>query len=390
LVAGKIVDSTGRNRPETSPLAYLFHSSEGARAATDLVGALAQEVKKLPAEKMVEQLEEVTAKAGGNISISPMLAAENAPQYLSVQDDGTQLQCRTFSCVIDRSWRVSSFTSFAAHDVVAAELPDRDEAAPAVVVSDQAPQGMSLFTFPCGAHAGIFFHEIFEKLDFTNVSSHENGELLTASLKKHGFKDEWLPHISAMIDNVLTTQLAAPEGPFSFSDLKKGSWLTELEFFFPLKFVTSTILRDTFRRWSSQHTDVDLLALSQAMKFKPASGMVRGFMDMVFEHGGRFYLTDWKSNHLGYRIEEYGRDELKLAMVQKLYPLQYLLYTVALNRYLSLRVRDYDYTAHFGGVLFVFLRGVSQKRGEEFGFFRDIPPMEMINELTDCLIQAGG
>ncbi|MBC7962407.1 MAG: hypothetical protein H7Y05_05650, partial [Steroidobacteraceae bacterium] len=75
---------------------------------------------------------------------------------------------------------------------------------------------------------------------------------------------------------------------------------------------------------------------------------------------------------------------------QKLYPLQYLLYTVALNRYLALRVPGYNYETHFVGVLYVFLRGVSQKRGEEFGIFRDTPPVEMINELTACLIQTGG
>jgi exodeoxyribonuclease V beta subunit len=118
--------------------------------------------------------------------------------------------------------------------------------------------------------------------------------------------------------------------------------------------------------------------------------MVRGFMDMVFEQGGRYYLVDWKSNHLGYRVEDYGREALKRAMVQKMYPLQYLLYTVALNRYLSLRVKDYDYASHFGGVLYFFLRGVRPERGEEFGIFRDTPPVAMIDELTACLIQAGG
>jgi exodeoxyribonuclease V beta subunit len=398
LVAGKFVDSTGRNRPETSPLAYLFHSSKDTRAAADLVGALAQEVKKLPAEKMVEQLEEVAASVIGapspTISINPMPAPEDTPPYQSVYDDGTKLQCKTFSGLIDRNWRVSSFTSFAAHDA-AAELPDRDEAGtgeatPTMTTSDQEPQEMSIFTFPRGAHAGIFLHEIFEKLDFTKVASEKNSELVLESLNKHGFKADWFPHINAMIDNVLSVRLATPDGSFSLADLSKGSWLTELEFFFPLRFVTSSILRDTFCRWSSLNSAVDLLALSRAMKFKPAEGMVRGFIDMVFEHGGRFYLADWKSNHLGYRIEEYGRDALRSAMLQKLYPLQYLLYTVALNRYLALRIKNYDYSTHFGGVLFVFLRGVNQKHGEEFGFFRDTPPLEMINELTACLIQAGG
>jgi exodeoxyribonuclease V beta subunit len=395
LVAGKITDSTGRNRPETSALAYLVHSPEAVRTADDLVGALASEVKKLSAETMVAQLQALAAQKAGTICVSGMPAAETAPVYPPVRADGTPPACRTFSGIIDRSWRISSFTSFAGHDAAVLELPDRDETgsgvtAATVTASDQDLSQMNIFTFPRGAHAGIFLHEIFEKLDFTDVSSSDNGKLLCSCLQKHGFNVEWLPHISTMITNVVTTQLSTPQGSFSLSELKKGNWRCELEFFFPLKFITSTILRDTFRRWSGRHTSVDLLALSRAMKFKPAEGMVRGFIDMVFEQNGRFYLADWKSNHLGYRIEEYGSDQLKAAMVQKLYPLQYLLYTVALNRYLSLRVRDYDYRRHFGGVLFVFLRGACQKRGEQFGFFRDVPPPELIEELTECLIQAGG
>jgi exodeoxyribonuclease V beta subunit len=395
LVGGKIVDVTGRNRPETSPLAYLFHSSEGTRASEDLVGTLAREVKKLPAEKMVEQLEVVAGLKGGVLSISPLPAAEDAPLYVPLQVDGTRLQCRTFSGVIERSWRVSSFTSFAAHDVAVVELPDRDdtgtgEAAPAVAANVQEPQGMSIFTFPRGAHAGIFLHEIFEKLDFTDHASQRNSDLVVECLKKHGFKGEWLPYISCMVENVLTARLKVPEGFLSLSELSKGSWLAELEFFFPLKFVTSSILRGILNKWSRQHTALDLLSFSRAIKFKPSEGIVRGFIDMVFEHGGKFYLVDWKSNHLGYRITDYDRETLKSAMVQNLYPLQYLLYTVALNRYLSLRVKEYNYTTHFGGVLYVFLRGVDKKCGDEFGFFRDIPPAEMINDLTECLIQAGG
>lgn len=395
LVAGKFADSTGRNRPETSPLSYLFHSSEETRADADLVGTLAKEVKKLSGGKTVEQLEEMAAKEEGIISISQMPESADAPHYIPVHDGGTTLECRTFSGEIDRNWRVSSFTSFAAHDVGVVELPDRDgsgsgDPAPAAVVTDQKSQVKSFFTFPRGAHAGIFLHELFEKLDFSKELLDKNDEAVAGYLKKHGFNSDWLPYIRIMLDNVLTTPMAAPGGNFSLSDLRQGSWLTELEFFFPLKFVTSSILRTTFRKWSSQHTAVDLLVLCQALRFKPAEGMVRGFMDMVFEHNGRFYLLDWKSNHLGNRIEDYGRDALKAAMGKNLYPLQYLLYTVALNRYLSLRVRDYDYTTHFGGVLYFFLRGVDRERGEEFGIFRDTPPVEMINELTACLIQAGG
>ncbi len=395
LVAGKIVDGTGRNRPETSPLSYLFHSSEDTREAADLVGTLAQEVKKLSGEKMVAQLEEVAAEMNGIMTISPLPSHIDAQPYVPPSHGSTSFQCRTFTAVIERSWRVSSFTSFAAHEKTPLELPDRDgtgsrDETPGAASSGYNSQEKSIFTFERGAQVGIFLHEIFEKYDFSDSDSEKNRELVVTSLSKHGFKEEWLPSISTMVTNVLTTRLASPDGHFSLSELQKGSWLAEFEFFFPLKFVTSAILRDTLKKWSNDDAPVDLAVCSGALNFKPAEGMVRGFIDMIFEHKGRFYIVDWKSNHLGNQLEEYGKEAIKAAMEKNLYPLQYLLYTVALNRYLSFRIKNYDYATHFGGVLYLFLRGVDNKCGENYGVFRDIPPLAMINDLTNCLIQAGG
>ena len=395
LVAGKIVDSTGKNRPETSPLAYLFHASEATRSADDTVGSLAQEVKKLTAEEMERQLALVAARQEGAISVTLMPESEGAEPYVPQFDAGEQLSSKPFGATIEHDWRVSSFTSLTSHDLSITELPDRDEAGAEEVVQAPAlnlpdPLEKSIFTFPKGAHAGIFLHEIFEKFDFAGSLPGKTADLVNGCLKKHGFGAEWQPSICAMIDQVVATPFSAAEGPFSLSDLRPGKWLAELEFFFPLKFVTSNILKECLGRWSSGYDAVDLQTLAHSLRFRPAKGMVRGFMDMVFEHGGRFYLIDWKSNHLGYRVEAYGREALKSAMDQKLYSLQYLLYTVALNRYLSLRVRDYQYSTHFGGVLYLFLRGMDRERGEESGVFRDTPPAEMIHELTDCLIQAGG
>lgn len=128
--------------------------------------------------------------------------------------------------------------------------------------------------------------------------------------------------------------------------------------------------------------------MCSSLGFRPVRGMMRGFMDMVFEHDGTFYLLDWKSNHLGNRPEDYTREKLGRAMEKHLYPLQYLLYTVALNRYLSLRVRGYDYERHFGGVLYVFLRGIDPGSSGETGMFRDVPPAGMVRELTELLVEA--
>jgi exodeoxyribonuclease V beta subunit len=87
-------------------------------------------------------------------------------------------------------------------------------------------------------------------------------------------------------------------------------------------------------------------------------GFVKGFVDMIVEHDGRFWIVDWKSNHLGDTVADYAAAPLEAAMASHAYHLQALLYTVALHRYLKTRVRDYSYDTHIGGYLYLFVRGV--------------------------------
>ncbi|HAS86230.1 MAG TPA: hypothetical protein DCS31_05455 [Candidatus Competibacteraceae bacterium] len=115
---------------------------------------------------------------------------------------------------------------------------------------------------------------------------------------------------------------------------------------------------------------------------------MKGYIDLVFESGGRFYLADYKSNWLGAEVAAYRRSRLDEAMARESYGLQYLIYTVALHRYLRLRVPNYHYDRHFGGVFYLFLRGMDPAWGEDYGVFRDRPPAELIRAL-DVLMATG-
>lgn len=394
LCAGKIISKSKQNNPETSSVAYLFHATPETRMSEDPVSRLADEVRGLTAQDMQDQLQALQKKEEEAISVVRLPESDSAVSYAPHPDEGKPLAERKFSGVISSDWRVASFTSFASHEAAAIELPDRDEIHAGIETPEsmdvEVPQGKSIFTFPRGAQAGIFFHEIFEKLDFAGSSPEAVRSLVQKGLEKFGYDSEWLPPVCDAVHRVIATPLAASEGSFKLSGIKQGSWISELEFYFPLRFITSDRMIACLRKWGALCTAADMTKACASLKFKPVRGMVRGFMDMVFEHGGKYYLVDWKSNHLGYRAEDYGRDALKAAMEENLYPLQYLLYTVALNRYFSLRVSGYDYATHFGGVLYVFLRGASPDRGEAFGFFRDMPPAETIDELTKLLIRDGG
>jgi exodeoxyribonuclease V beta subunit len=122
------------------------------------------------------------------------------------------------------------------------------------------------------------------------------------------------------------------------------------------------------------------------LNFLPAQGFMKGFIDLVFQFHGRFYLVDWKSNFLGSRVEDYGEKALLREMKENFYILQYHIYTLALHQYLRNRIRDYDYEKHFGGVFYVFLRGVDPERGPEFGIYLDQPGKELISALGRELI----
>ena len=90
-------------------------------------------------------------------------------------------------------------------------------------------------------------------------------------------------------------------------------------------------------------------------------GIMNGKMDLLFEQEGKFYILDWKSNFLGNSIEFYDEENIKAAMKENNYHLQYLIYTVAARLYLKNRIPDFNYDNHFGGVVYLFLRGLRGK-----------------------------
>ena len=106
-----------------------------------------------------------------------------------------------------------------------------------------------------------------------------------------------------------------------------------------------------------------------------------GFIDLIFCHRERFYVVDWKSNHLGNSVGDYGRDRLERVMAEEYYFLQYHLYSLALHRYLRRMYPGYSYSKNFGGVFYLFIRGIGAESGSEYGLYHDLPPEELVTSL---------
>ena len=111
-------------------------------------------------------------------------------------------------------------------------------------------------------------------------------------------------------------------------------------------------------------------------------GYLTGFIDLLFRHDGRYYIVDWKSNRRKGKQEDLNTKGVQEEMSLHGYWLQYLVYCVAVHQYLKAALPDYDYDTHFGGVYYLFLRGIN---GTDDGIYADRPPKALIEELSSLL-----
>jgi exodeoxyribonuclease V beta subunit len=264
-------------------------------------------------------------------------------------------------------------------------FPDDDRHRDAGETPDQETAS-GIFAFPKGTRAGSCLHDIFEHLDFTCEEHQPINNLVSRKLHAYGYGTEWLDIIRDMIQKVLETPLHGDQNGLRLRSVPNRERLNELQFYFPLKKISPDQLTSLFRILPGSKATNSSFSHMGRLDFMPTRGFMKGFIDLVFRHQERFYLVDWKSNYLGAGREYYNRPALNRTMVEDCYILQYHLYALALDRYLSLRMPGYDYETHFGEVFYVFLRGVDPDKGPEYGIYRDRPPKAMILELARHLI----
>ena len=124
----------------------------------------------------------------------------------------------------------------------------------------------------------------------------------------------------------------------------------------------------------------------ERLTFSPVLGLMKGYLDVLFQHEGRFYVVDWKSNYLGAELENYQRNLLNAEMQKAFYVLQYHLYVLATHLHLKMKMPGYVYERDFGGVFYLYLRGIDAKRGPGYGIFEDRPDILLVNALEEALI----
>lgn len=291
-------------------------------------------------------------------------------------------QVRRFGGTLERDWWISSYSGLAAqghgHSKGVLANPGFDDevateaAALAAEEPVQAPQP-SIFTFPKGARPGTLLHSLFETIDFQSAAGEPLAQHIATLLAQDGFDESWAQVLQQQVEAVLDTPLETGFGdPVRLRDLAPERKQVELEFFLPMGRVTAPALTALCQ----QHDP--LSRGNKPLSFATVQGMLKGFIDLVFEWQGRWYLLDYKSNHLGMSPADYSRPALEQVMVEHRYDLQYQLYSLALHRLLSLRLPGYDFDQHFGGVFYLFLRGMPQG-----GIFHTRPSRELVQGLDE-------
>lgn len=357
-------------------------SGAGKSEKTDLhrtaIGYLLQKGEEGDAGTLATALTDL-AQALPGVTVGEPSLTRPAPLPAEAEKPG-EPTVRAFQGQLERDWWISSYSGLAAQGNghgkgVLANPGFDDEVATeaAVTVQEEEAPAPSIFTFPKGARPGTLLHSLFETIDFEHAKGESLAQHIAALLTQEGFDEGWAPVLQQQVEAVLDTPLETGLGdPVRLRDLAPERKQVELEFFLPMGRVTAPALTALCQ----QHDP--LSRGGKPLGFATVQGMLKGFIDLVFEWQGRWYLLDYKSNHLGMSPADYGRPALERAMREHRYDLQYQLYSLALHRLLALRLPGYDFDRHFGGVFYLFLRGMPQG-----GVFHTRPSRELVLGLDE-------
>ncbi|WP_350317052.1 exodeoxyribonuclease V subunit beta [Pectobacterium aroidearum] len=328
------------------------------------LGYLLQRGKEAEAATLVSELE---GMVGDGVALTPLQATEEQ-RWQPDRPELAELRARHIERQLRDGWRVTSYSGLQQHGSAGAQdlVPRLDIEAIGERQEGDETQ-LTPHTFPRGASPGTFLHSLFETLDFTQPV--DDG-WLAEQLQLQGFEAHWQPVLKAWMDTLLQTPLN--EQGITLSALDNADKQAELQFYIP---IDAPIQAAQLDRLAKHHDP--LSARCPALSFQQVKGMLKGFIDLVFRWEGRYYLLDYKSNWLGPDASAYTQTAMMQSMAEHRYDLQYQLYTLALHRYLRHRIADYDYERHFGGVFYLFLRGVEESHPGN-GIFACRPSAEFV------------
>ncbi len=289
---------------------------------------------------------------------------------------------KAFNGTIEYDWKVTSYSALANGVASVHVLPGGTDEGDTVsqiaeVVTDNEP---SCFTFPKGSNPGSCLHEILENLDFVQfVAGQSDTKVIDEAFKAFAIE----PHFNLVTEQWMVSVLNTPlnEAGLRLNQISNAQRLVEMEFYLPMQ----TIKAAQINQILSEHLQRPV----SEFDFMPVQGILKGYIDLIIFWQGQYFVLDYKSNHLGMTFSDYTGESLEEAMSSHHYHLQYLLYSLALHRYLKQRLPDYDYDTHFGGNYYLFLRGMDQANEQFEGVYFSKPKGALIERLDRIFSHEG-
>jgi exodeoxyribonuclease V beta subunit len=253
---------------------------------------------------------------------------------------------------------------------------------------------IDIFSFPRGALPGECIHSIYEHWDFCNTDEALLNELVARELDRFSVdkvdeRIQWIQPVSKMVMNTLNNPLNK-EG-FCLAKLTAENRQAEMEFLISARGSIHG-LQNVFKE--HQHSlPKDFVEACKQIDSRIINGFLTGFIDLIFkDEQGRYCVLDWKSNHLGMQSGEYGQKPMERAMASHHYYLQALVYLVALHRYLTHSLSNYDMGQHLGGAWYLFVRGIDEHSAFDEngmnGVYHFQPGLELIKDLDKALLPS--
>ena len=330
-------------------------------------------------------------KALSQQAISMQVIDTKAPQVSLVEQsvESFDLSPKVLSLGYRTPWRVASYSGLVknlGHEKVAPGVDDESldvsEQQTFTQAVEEISQSQNRFNFERGANAGSFMHLVLESIDFTQGEI-DLPEQLPIAMEKFAIGEEWLPTLIDWYLDILKAPLhsSLDSSALCLADLSNNKKLVEMEFYLPLAHLNANSLNQLLSQYGYTHD----------LSFDELQGMLKGFIDLCFEHQGQYFIADYKSNHLGEHFEDYKQVNLHQAIRTHRYDLQYLLYTLALHRFLKQKLPHYSYEKHIGGCYYLFLRGMSYLQAAshaQSGVYFDKPEACLIEALDQLFSQA--
>ena len=337
----------------------------------------------------MDEIERLAAELPGSVACSSIEVPEDpgAPAAMVAggtelpPDGGAPLAAREFSGALAYPAFLTSFSALTSgglseESAVSVESANASHNASTEPGAEPTLRE-AIFRFERGTRAGDFFHDVLEQVDFCNPGDLDH--TVPVKLASHGFaRNLWAKPIIAKLNEVFAVEL---KPGLRLNRIAKGDRLSEVEFSCRLNSLRPEKLRAIFSEYATPALDPVELG---RLRFSPVEGFLRGFIDLLFHHEGRYYLVDWKSNWLGDTPEAYDSAGVAGCMRQHQYALQAHLYVLAVDRFLAHRLPDYEYERHFGGVFYLFLRGVERDNPER-AIFRDRPALALVQKLRKLI-----